>query len=178
MEERVNTHDGINLLEYATQSLDALEEEMVKLTCTLDSGACVSVLPKECTMGYKITADGENRCYTTASGEEVVDEGSVKLNAQNDNYNDCQLNFRVTEPSVRKPLVSAYKTCLAGNRIVLDLEKGSYVYNKKTKQFTPVFVKDGTFQYDVWVRKPQVMTVQVGQRSGSATAAFRRQGPP
>ena len=54
------------------------------------------------------------------------------------------------EPDVSKMLASAVKTCKKGNRIVLDLETGSYIKNKTTHKKTPLYVKGDTFKFNIW----------------------------
>ena len=105
---------------------------------TLDLGACTSVLPTELLCRHEVKQDAQGWSYCTASGEEVSNEGFIKLPVltyrSTEDRGEANVNFRVTEPSVQKPLGSAYQSCLTGNRIVLDLDTGSYITNKKAKK--------------------------------------------
>jgi hypothetical protein len=170
---------ALNTLESA-RNIGVVEPTWTKLTCTLDSGACVSVLPKKLIPeGYSIERDDLNRSYTAAAGQEVVDEGLVRLDCQNEDSRDCSMKFRVTEPDVRRPLVAAGDVCTAGgpvgrrNRVVLDLDSGSYIENKVTGIKTAIRLRNGIFEYDVWTR-PRVPVLQsVAPQPGSSV--FRRQ---
>ena len=140
----------------------------------------MSVLPKKLIPeGYSIERDDLNRSYTAAAGQEVVDEGLVRLDCQNEDSRDCRMKFRVTEPDVRRPLVAAGDVCAAGgpvgqrNRVVLDLDSGSYIENKVTGIKTALRLRNGIFEYDVWTR-PRVPVLQsVAPPPGSSV--FRRQ---
>ena len=170
--------DGLNLLEEKiSSSISSLEEMFKQMTCTLDSGACVSVIPKELCEGFPVEKDERSKVYHTASGEEVVDEGAVKLRVLTEDWAEANMKFRVTEPSVRKPLTSAYQMCAAGNRIVLDLDTGSYIFNKRTRQFTALHARNGTFEYDVWVKCIQNL-VAASRLPGGAPSGFGGQVPP
>ena len=124
-----------------------------KLTCTFDTGACACVLPKQMIPpGYCVEKDDLQRSYSSASGAEVVDEGMVRLPCQNEDCANCNLTFRVTTPDVRRALVAGTAVCAKGNRVVLDFDEGSYILNKRTQVITPLRVRNGIFEYDVWVK--------------------------
>ena len=63
-----------------------------------------------------------------------------------DRTRESAIEFNVAE--VRKPLASALRTVVAGNRVVLDSDD-SYVENRKTGERMKWKVKDGTYVFDV-----------------------------
>ena len=113
----------------------------------------MSVLPWKDAFGNKIIKSDGARTYVTESGGCVRDEASVRLSGYTDNWDEVSCEWRLTNPDVRKPLAAAVPICKAGNHIVLDLDTGSYVYNKKTRKYTPVYFKDGVFKFDLWVKQ-------------------------
>ena len=54
------------------------------------------------------------------------------------------------ESDVSKFLSSAVHCCRKDNRIVLDLDSGSYILSKPTGKHTPLFVKGGALRFNLW----------------------------
>ena len=75
------------------------------------------------------------------------------MEGYNDEWSPIGGDFQLCEPDVQKVLVSAYRSCQAGHRVVLDLETGSYMLHKKTKKFTPIYTSNGTFKFSMWLKK-------------------------
>ena len=60
------------------------------------------------------------------------------------------MNFR--EADVTKALAAGSKVLEAGNRVVLDTDRGgSYIENKKTGKCVPLRIENGVFVFDVWI---------------------------
>ena len=66
----------------------------------------------------------------------------------------------------------------------MDLDTGSYILNKATGHRTPMYVKNGTFKYRIWVKsKPtyqsktsdQDMSFGAIQKGEDTPVGFRRQ---
>ena len=56
---------------------------------------------------------------------------------------------------LKKTLTAAIKICEAGNTITLDAVPGnSFIRNKATGETTPVHIRNGEFQFDLWVEPP------------------------
>ena len=82
----------------------------------------------------------------------------------------------MTEPDVSKNLGAAVQICRAGNRIVLDLDTGSYILNKATRKYTPLFVRNNTFKYRLWVRKRKPAAKAKAKAAGAEAAQYPAAG--
>ena len=85
----------------------------------------------------------------------VDDEGEIPVMAVEhvDRTRESAIEFNVAE--VRKPLASAVRMVMAGNRVVLDSED-SYIENRKTGERMKLKVKDGTYVFDVQYKDGEV----------------------
>ena len=70
-----------------------------------------------------------------------------------DRARESAIEFNVAE--VRKPLASAVRMVLAGNRVVLDSDD-SCTENRKTGERMKLKVKDGTYVFDVQYKDGEV----------------------
>ena len=50
--------------------------------------------------------------------------------------------------------------------MVLDLDTGAYILYKPTKRYTPLFVKDETFKFNIWRRRGQQNDEQTEELKG------------
>ena len=125
--------------------------EMEKLEVTVDSGAAVSVLPKDACKDYKAEATQQSKDgvqYKTAGGELIRDEGRKTPKVLTGTGQLKQMSFSVG--AVHKPLSAVSDICRKGNRVVFD-DDGSYVQNKTTGDWTPIRRKKGVYVMTVWV---------------------------
>ena len=78
----------------------------------------------------------------------IDDEDEIPVMAVEhvDRTRDSAIEFNVAE--VRKPLASAVRMVMAGNRVVLDSDD-SYIENRKTRERMKLKAKDGTYVFDV-----------------------------
>ena len=70
-----------------------------------------------------------------------------------DRTRESAIEFNVAE--VRKPLASAVRMVMAGNRVVLDSDD-SYIENRKTGERMKLKVKDGTYVFDAQYKDGEV----------------------
>jgi hypothetical protein len=49
-------------------------------------------------------------------------------------------------------LWSVKRICYAGNTVVFNGQRGSYIQNKDSKVTTPIKEVEGEYVYDIWVR--------------------------
>ena len=70
-----------------------------------------------------------------------------------DRTRESAIEFNVAE--VRKPLASAVRMVIAGNRVVLDSDD-SYIEKRKTGERMKLKVKDGTYLFDVQYKDGEV----------------------
>ena len=85
----------------------------------------------------------------------MKDAGSVKTHGLDANWHAVNATWRLTDPGVQKPLAAAVKCMKAGNRIILDLEEGSYIENRSTGKKTPLYEQDGVMKFKLWIRRGQ-----------------------
>jgi hypothetical protein len=88
----------------------------------------------------------------------VYEKEDVAFKAQNEAGNDINVNFKRFDPPLGKTLGAGLPILQAGNRVVLDLDKGSYIYNRATKQYTEIYAKQGTLKYKLWINESQEKT--------------------
>ena len=85
----------------------------------------------------------------------IDDEDEIPVMAVEhvDRTRESAIEFNVAE--VRKPLASAVRMVMAGNRVVLDSDD-SYIENRKTGERMKLKVKDGTYVFDVQCKDGEV----------------------
>ena len=80
----------------------------------------------------------------------------MRVAGQDDAFQDRCVIFQACE--VTKPLFAGRQAAAAGFRTVLEQnEKGenaSYMEHKKTGQKTPLYVENGVYCFDLWVKEP------------------------
>ena len=85
---------------------------------------------------------------------QVLNYGQKEVRILNENWQSVGVVMQVAD--VKKTLAAAIKICEAGNRIILDSAEGeSYIQNKVSGETTPVHIRNGEFQFDLWVQAPQ-----------------------
>ena len=85
----------------------------------------------------------------------IDDEDEIPVMAVEhvDRTRESAIEFNVAE--VRKPLASAVRMVMAGNRVVLDSDD-SYIEKRKTGERMKLKVKDGTYVFDVQYKDGEV----------------------
>ena len=76
----------------------------------------------------------------------------MKTHGLDANWHEVNATWRLTDPGVKKPLAAAVKCMKAGNRIILDLEEGSFI--RSTGQKTPLYEK-GVMKLKLRIRRGQ-----------------------
>ena len=126
---------------------------------TVDSGASVPVVPKDCATEYRMTPNRESRsgvCYTVANGEVVPDLGERSPNIITENGLMKKVRFHVAD--VDKPLLAVSSIQRKGYRVVFDDE--SYIQNKyNPTEIIPLVEENGTYKMKAWVVPPRKFSI-------------------
>ena len=142
----------------------------VKLTCTSDSGAGESVLPKDWFPEIpKQVSEEAGTTYAAANGTVLKNEGKKTIEGFNSHGKKIKLEWQLA--NVTKPLLSIGKLTQHGHRVVFDdgEPNGGYILHKASNTRTEVRKRNGTYEFDVWV--------PMSQRE-SGNSSFRRQENP
>jgi hypothetical protein len=142
----------------------------VKLTCTSDSGAGESVLPKNWFPEVECKKSEEhNTSYAAADGTLLPNEGKKTLTGLTTSGKKMRMDWQLAD--ITKPLASVSRLCERGHRVVFDdaEEGGGFIEHKTTGARTALRKSRGVYEFDVWVKLPETPT----QTGGSS---FRRQG--
>ena len=151
---------------FGADSTDAVRNgHWQKLEVNLDTGAAVTAIPLSLAQEYGLSEPPNETKYKTANGDELVDEGGVKLSAQDSHYNKLAIDGRVTD--VHRVLLSgqsAAKThhialgpnggALRPKRTEASREYDKFMKRltqKYSKEMTPVKVRKGIYLVDCWV---------------------------
>ena len=121
---------------------------------TADSGAADHVVPVSVGSGFEVEPSAGSKTglhYRSANGGRIPNLGQKRLKGYSDEGSPISWTPQVA--AVTKSLNSLVKTCKAGNRVVLDTEKGSYIENKKTGAKTQLRVEKEVFVFDLWFKK-------------------------
>jgi hypothetical protein len=142
----------------------------VRLTCTSDSGAGESVLPQSWFPEVPAQRSEEaNTTYVAANGTAIPNQGKKTLDGVNANGARVRMEWQLA--NVTKPLASIGKLTSKGHRVIFDdaEEGGGYIVHKPTNTKTPIRKKNGTYEFDIWVKIPD---------TGKDQPGFNRQGHP
>ena len=123
----------------------------------MDSCASVSVMPPSTCRDYPIQRDATvGTRYTVANGHPIYDKGRRTLMVHDSTGQKKAIRTRVAD--VVRPLIAVYDSCVAGNRVVFDLEcdpsgrvtrDNSHVYHKDTGDMTPLELNNRTWEMPV-----------------------------
>ena len=156
----------INCLEECSDeptSINQIQGAWELLPCTLDSGAIDWVTPKSTATKHTIKESRLSKAgmgYKAANGTSIKNYGQTEIRSLNENWQSVGVIMQVAD--VKKTLAAAIKICQAGNRIVLDVEEGqSFIQNKGSGEKTPVHIRNGEFQFDLWVEAPEKEEVNI-----------------
>ena len=131
------------------------------MPCTFDSGAIDWVTPpgtaKSCPLREsRLSRSGLG--YRAANGTSIKNHGQKLVKCVNENWKSVGAVMQVAD--VKKTLAAAIKICQAGNVIMLDSEEGkSYIQNKSSGETTPVHIRGGEFQFDLWIKNDQSVNI-------------------
>jgi hypothetical protein len=78
----------------------------------------------------------------------------------------CESAMNFNEADVRKPLASAVALARAGNRIVLDLDTGSFIENKRTGGKVKVEMENNTFVSDAQIEDGDMVRIILDSGAG------------
>ena len=168
------SHDGGSL-----RPLEQIHEKWI----TVDSGASVAVVPKNCASDYKITPTRESAagvCYTVANGNSMPDLGQRSPNIVTENGILKKVRFHVAD--VDKPLLAVSAVRRKGYRVVFDDE--SYIQNKiNPEEKIPLIEENGTYKMKAWLVPPSLSEMADSPSLAPAEVAgqdsnpvFHRQG--
>eukprot|EP00959_Pyramimonas_sp_CCMP1952_P449924 9420646-Pyramimonas_sp.AAC.1 len=123
---------------------------------TVDYGASVPVVPKDCATEYCTIPSQESKagvCYTVAHGQVAPDLGDRSPNIISENGLLKKVRFHVAD--VDKPLLAVSSIQRKGCRIVFDDE--SYIQNKyNPSEIIPLLEENGTYKMKAWVAPPSL----------------------
>ena len=146
---------GINEAEAAMEELAGWS----KIKITFDTGAGASVAPRESFPMIAVVETAFSKAggfYHSAKGEVILNHGEMTVAGQDDEFQDRCVIFQACD--VTKPLFAGRQAAAAGFRTVLDQnEKGencSFMEHKKTGQRTPLYIENGVYCFDLWVKSP------------------------
>ena len=151
-----------------------------KVSFGIDSGAAATTLPQDWCTDYPLEKVGIGKGYYSASGEAIPDLGRRRLVVTTAG---CVKAVRVRVTRVRRALMSVYDMCLAGHRVVFDIEDGvdmSYVLHKKTGQTIKPELRNRTWDLDVEVVpyvESTVLFEKIVKESNGQLCPFQRQAP-
>lgn len=153
MSERPDSPDPISPERVLLNLDSSANEEYDLIEASIDSGASVTIMPKELCEHLPIhpTADSMSGVvYKAASGHPVPDWGSRTFSAQTDDFRDRRLTCKVGP--VRKLLMAVSDMTSRGNRVVFD-PQGSYVEHIQSGERTTIEKKNGIYTMRLWVKK-------------------------
>ena len=128
--------------------------ERREVTWGVDSGACVTVVPRKlmAARGYKQHCDGKTGCtYRTANGNSLSDLGCKYLVDAKDSRDPLVIRARVAD--VSRPLMSVAALVDAGNQVVFEKD-GAYALNPKTGRKIDFERTSGGWNYRMTVAAP------------------------
>ena len=136
-------------------------DEWVRLEVTVDSGACVTVMPAGMCLGISIlqSATAHGAMYEVANGEEIPNKGERRCEIMTLGSSiPKRITFQVAD--VHKPLLSITACADLGYDCWLGKE-GGCLYDRITGEVIPLERKGTLYTMQMWVR--QDPTVKVGQ---------------
>ena len=145
------------------------EAGWTKVRVIPDSGAVESVAPANMAPNYRVhKSPGSERgqMYTTASGDEIPNEGQQFLPSVCENGVCSEQKWQLS--AVTRPLQSVGELCDAGHRVVFG-RSGGVIQNVTTGEETYITREHGTYLVDLWIPP-------VSQAPAVAAAGFQRQG--
>ncbi len=134
--EEPQSHDALGGLSLSSvgKNNEYGRKDDTRVSFGIDSGAAATTLPQDWCTDYPLEKIGIGKGCYSASGEAIPDLGRRRLVVTTAGSVKA-VRARVTK--VRRALISVYDMCMAGHRVVFDMEDGvdmSYVLHKKTGQ--------------------------------------------
>ena len=106
-----------------------------------------------------------------------MDVGNIVVQGCDETFGDVQLTFRITNPPVRKALLSVSQITAKGNRVVLQAEN-SYMEQAGTGRRIQLRREGGVFVMDIWCRKNPSGIGSFSQCAGGAAESKLSQWRP
>ena len=157
--------DGISIMEVVKKpGISAIQrpDEWIQIEVTVDSGACVTVMPVGICMGISILQNAQTRAeveYEVANGQTIPNLGERKCEVMTAGSSiPKRITFQVAD--VHKPLLSITGCADMGYDCYLGKEGGS-LRDRTTGEIIPLERKDSLYVVKMWVR--QDPTVNVSQ---------------
>ena len=111
----------------------------------IDSGAAVTVIPRELAKDYPVTGARLDKGYKIADGTTIPDEGKKQVAVALCTGERRVINPRVT--AVHKPLLSVSEMVKSGHDVVFS-DKASYAIHRSTKEVTKFHQRRGVYEVD------------------------------
>ena len=118
----------------------------------VDSGACDHVCPPDFAPLSPIqetVASRAGKNFVGANGSKIRNLGRKDVTACTITGQKTLFKVQVAD-CLKNPILSVLKLEKSGNKVVFD-DKGSYIYNRATNQYTPLRKHNGTYLIDMWV---------------------------
>ena len=118
-----------------------------------DSGAVDHVITQETGKAFKLTATAASKAglnYRAANGTPIANYGQRGLKGFTNGGDSFKMDCQVA--GVKKNLASFIKMVNEDNDVVLS-KKGSFIKNVPTGKVIALDIKNGTPEFDVWVKK-------------------------
>ena len=149
----------------------------VKVTCTSDSEAGESVMPREWFPEVPIQKSSEvHSTYASADGSVLRNHGRKVLEGFNPGGAKVRMEWQLAK--VTKPLMSVGHITDKGHRVVFDNTEsgGGFTLHKDSGTKTSLRKRNGTYEFDVWVKIPENKKIAAIEAAGSRH--FPGQGNP
>ena len=131
-----------------------------KIQMTLDSGAADNALPLDMFPKLKTQTTGKERKFYDAGGNKLENKGENVVEFLTKAGHKQKVRWQVM--NVVKPLLAMARFEQAGCELKFGKE-GRFMHNPLTKEKIPVYVKNGTYKVDLWVKLDVVGPVFAGQ---------------
>jgi hypothetical protein len=145
---------------------DRVDDSDREITFTVDSGACVTVVPLDhpAARGYRVHQDGKSGAtYGTAmkGGKKIVDQGKRVLQTKVVG-SGLPMRLDTRKADVSKPLLAVCQMVDANHTVLFD-SSGSYAINKRTGLKTPFTRKNGDWHLKLNLEAPKTANKVMGQ---------------
>ena len=155
-----------------------------KITMSVDSGAVDTVVPPNEIPGPVVPtlATQAGFVYYGADGSEIPHLGEQNVTGRTVQGREFQMRAQVAP--VTKGLCAVGKMIQAGNRVVFDTQPDTvggldgpscYVLHKEAGEITPIVIRDGDFQLDLYV--PEDPQSAAGLEGSRQLATVRETAP-
>ena len=151
----------------STISVVQKPDEWIEILVTIDSGACVTVMPKSLCQGISIVESPESKAgveYEVANGASIPNLGQRRCEIMTvGNLEAKKLSFQLAD--VHKPLLSVTACADMGFDCFLG-KAGGYLIDSQTSEKIPLERRDNLYVMKAWIRQDPEYTVESFHRRG------------